>query len=193
MRSGGRSGADRGSQPPSHVPPRPRAPRRRLYGLRAGPRCQSAAPGRAPGSLLGGGDTAPPRPLSAPRRPLPAGPPALAYLRGGGEPGPLPRTAPRPPCGGAVREAGRAPRGERGEGEAEGQLRSPREPPPGPESGREPPPGPPEPRPLGRRAGRATAAPPARPGPAGAPRHLSGSGLGSAVPSTESSRFHPIC
>lgn len=77
-----RCGADRGTLPPSHVPPRPRAPRRRLYGLRAGPRCQSAAAGRAPGSLLGGSDT-------APRRPLPAGPPALAYLRA---------TAARPPA-----------------------------------------------------------------------------------------------
>lgn len=45
----GRWGVERGALlPPSQVPPRPRAPRRRLYGLRAGPRCQSAAPGRAP-------------------------------------------------------------------------------------------------------------------------------------------------
>lgn len=76
---------------PPQVPAEPRAPRRRLYGLRAGPRCQSA-----PGSPLRGRDTT--------RRPLPAA--ATCGASAG----------PGPPQGGAgaVRGAGRAPRG--GEG-----------------------------------------------------------------------------
>lgn len=86
------------------------APRAAAFmGCGPGPACQSAPPGRAPGSPLRGGDTTsspPPRP----RRPLPSGRPALAYLRGHAGPGPSPappRHPPdRPPR--AVREAERA-------------------------------------------------------------------------------------
>lgn len=70
---------------PSQDPARPRAPRRRLYGLRAGLRCQSAARGRAPGSPLRGGDTTPaaPSPLRLPAGPSPARPAPGGRCRGG--------------------------------------------------------------------------------------------------------------
>lgn len=67
------------------------APRRRLYGLRAGLHCQSAAPGRAPGSPLRVSDTNPPA------APSPAGgrrsPTCGAILRSGPPPAP-PRDRP---------------------------------------------------------------------------------------------------
>lgn len=94
-------GAERGTGPPSQVPPRPRALRRCLYGLRDGPRCQSAAPGRAPGSPLRGGDISPPPPPThreAPAR-LPAKPSRAQAL-----PCTAPRRSHRPPR--AVLEAG---------------------------------------------------------------------------------------
>lgn len=106
-RGGSGAGWDALLPTPSQVPARPRAPR--LYGLRAGPRCQSAVPGRAPGSPLRGGDinsTAP----SPPR--LPAGPsPARAR----------PRRAVQGRCGGRAGGSGLPPGAEGRAGE-----RSPR-------------------------------------------------------------------